>query len=293
MKSYEQIKNEIQFSLDNKKLNGFIEKDYLYVECPRIYFSFIIFLLTVPIFGIGILAFIAYLGYRLRYFYWIPVTYLLLGSILCKLCKDYIVFDYNRGQIYFSTKLYNTTIWTGYYLDVRSIKEIGIDNEYLQQPPIIELKNKILKFFNKITDDEIIKKVSKPNLVYLDSEGKKKKIFDHYYEKDFEENFKNYCEIIGSILEIPVKICNINQQLNVATENNIYYLKIIPFDIKTEKRKIFLFNLRLFFIQLSIPFVLLWIVAIFEYGFIGSLYYLAYIIKLLFTEYIPRKLGLK
>ena len=287
MKNNEEIKNEINFAIDNKKLTGFLEKDQLYVECPRIYFTFILFLITVPIFGIGILAFIAYLGFRLRYFYWIPVTYLLIGSIICNLCKDYIVFNYNRGQFYFSTKFYGITIWTGYYLDVRNILEIGIDHVYLPQK-----NNYILQLFKK-KEEDIFEKVSKPCFVYLNSEGKKKNFFAHFYEKKFDENLKNYCEIIGSVLEIPAKISNYNQQLRVVAENNAKYFEIIPFDLKAEKRKIFKIKLIFFLIQFSIPFIITEIFLYLEYGFIGSLYAWAYIFKKMFTEYIPRELGLK
>ena len=34
MKSIEDIKNEIEFAVDNKKIDGFIKNDCLYVESP-------------------------------------------------------------------------------------------------------------------------------------------------------------------------------------------------------------------------------------------------------------------
>lgn len=292
MKSIEEIKNEIFFAISDKKINGFLENDCLYIASSRIYLIFIILLISVPVFGIGILSLIASLGYKLRYFYWIPVTYLLIISVLCKLSKDYIVYDYNRGQIFFATKLFNATIWKGYHIDVRNILEIGIDHILDQRQMPISYRLQAL--FNKPVTYDIYEKVSKPNIVYLNTEGKIKRFFALFYEKELEDNYKNFVELIGNLLEIPCKICEKNQKLKVSNVNNKKFLEIIPLDIneeiRNEQKQRFKLAFFQFFICGILPFE---IILISQYGFIESFYIWPKIIKYIVFVLIPRDLGLR
>ena len=295
MKSIEEIKNQIDYAIASKKIDGFIENDCLYIDSPRIYYVFIILLLSVPLFGIGILTFIAYLGFRLRYFYWIPPLYLLIVCIFCKLSKDYMVYDYNRGLIYFATKINKTTVWKGYYVDIRSILELGITYNYVpEELKKAKYKVPISSLFKKTEDKEIYEKACRPNLVYLNSEGKIKNFFAHYYFKDFEENLRNYYELMGNLLEIPTKICENSQKLQVSTETSPVRLEIVPINIKEEKLKDFTLHLQLWLAQIILHlFLSIEILFIYVYGFLGSFSAWGRMFYRFFTEFIPGLFGLR
>ena len=291
MKSIEEIRNRIDFAIANKEINGIVENDCLYIRCPKGYSPCVYLIFTFPVFAILVLAFFAYIGVLWRYIYWIPICYLIFTIAISFMSKDFLVFDYTRGQIYIATKFDKTTIWKGFYLDVRNIQELGINNTYFP------LKNRIP--FSNESEEDYIKKNFCANLVYLSSDGKLKNLipqFRYFYDLDMLKNISCYCALITDLIEIPSKICTYKQKLEILNneENKRKTLNIISIDLAKEKKENFKLRMKLAVLQFIITvFVPLEIFLIQEYGFFGSFSAMAKLLKLFFTEFIPRQLGLK
>ena len=293
MKNIEEIKNRIDFALVNKEIDGFIENDCLYIRCPKGYSPCVYLIFSFPFFAIAVLAFFAYIGVLWRYVYWIPICYFFFSAAITLMSKDFLVFDYNRGQFYISSKFDKSTIWKGFPLNIRDILELGINNNYF---PV--KKNNI---FAKETEseDEYIKKNFWATLVYLTTDGKIKSIIPQFrYNNDLEmlKNISCYCAIIAELLEIPSKICTYKQKLELASndKNGSKTLNIIPIDLAYEKKKDLIFRFKVFGIYFIVMvFLPLEIIFIMEHGFIGSFYAWIRFLELFFTEYIPRQFGLK
>lgn len=296
MKSIEDIKNEIQFAIDNKKIDGFIDNNCLYISSPC-GDSYIIIALSalIPISMICIWGITNYFGLDVRDYTWVFLLFFLLLLITIKLSKDYIVYDYNSGMIFYSTKLFNKTICNGYYLDTRNILEIGINNTYDPKPNRDDI-------FKKPKGDEIFEYHFFSTLVYLNSAGKLKKLSGRVYEKYkpqnklLLENLSAFCKLIANTLEIPCKICEANQKLKIINlEGSINKtLDIIPIDQNKEKKERLIFNIKIYILQVILSaFLPLEIVLIEHHGFWGSFEAWKEMFYVLFFEIIPKALGLK
>lgn len=291
MKSIEEIKTRIDFALANKEINGFIDNDCLYIRCPKGYSPCVYLFFTFPVFAVLVLAFFAYIGVLWRYIYWIPICYTIFTIAIAIFSKDFLVFDYNKGQFFLTTKFDKSTIWKGFYLDVRNILEVGINNTYFP------LNNR--SPFSKDSEDDFIKKNFCSSLVYLSSEGKLKNLIPQfYYFKDLDmlKNISCYCAVIADLIEIPSKICTYKQKLEIINndENQNKTLNIISIDLAKEKKEHFKFRMKLVVLQFFITvFLPLEYFLIQEYGFFGSFSALAKFLTIFFTEYVPRQLGLK
>ena len=299
MKSIEEIKNEIHFAVDNKKFDGFIENDCLYVESPAggsiIMTAFAIFL-PILVIIVGLISSIT--GIDIGYLAWIVLLYLLVMILWLKFGKDYIVYDYNYGKIFYSTKLFSKTICKSFCTDVRNIAEIGTNNVY-------EPRRNNNDLFKRPKDDEIFEYHFKSNVVYLNTEGKLKNLSAYIFDKQLNEkklmleNLSKFCSFFASLLEIPCKICDSKQKLELINiEGSLKKtLNIVPIDLEKEKKNRLIFVVKIYFLRLFIGFLfaLIPIVTIFikEYGFKGGLLALAKFLLIFFTEFVPRQLGLK
>lgn len=266
MKSLEEIRNEVTFAIENKKITGIIKDDELILKCPSYNSPIVYSLITLPFVIIGVLAFFAYIGIKLRYVYWIPICYVIFVVAIVSLSKDYLIFNFNKLQIYLLTKFDKTTIWKGYYLSKRDFLEIGIDNEYSPTKRNNALIQK--------SDSEIFENDFNTKLVYLANNGAKKTIINYIKNKEDIDNISTFCNLLGSVLEIPCKSCQKTQKLEVIKdiESHNSSFNIIPINLKTEKWNYIKLIIRLSILRFLIAVILpMEIVLYMEYGFIGSL----------------------
>ena len=145
----------------------------------------------------------------------------------------------------------------------------------------------------------------KSGIVYLNTEGKLKKLSAYVFDKQKNENkllLKNlskFTSFFASLLEIPCKICDSKQKLELINiEGSIKKtLNIVPIDLQKENRDRMKFVLKMYFLRLFIGFIFalmpIFFIFIKEYGFIEAFHVLIKFLKLFFTEYVPRQLGLK
>ena len=295
MKSIEEIKNEIQFAVENKKIDGFIENDCLYIESPAgesIIMIALSILLPVLALIFGLISCLTDFG--VNYFLIILLLDFLAMILVYKLGKDYIVYDYNLGKIFYSSKLFNKTICKSSYLDVREIAEIGINNVY-------EPRRDNNNIFKTPKNDEVFECHFKSGIVYLNTEGKLKKLSAYVYDKQKKENklllenLSKFANFLASLLEIPCKICEKNQKLEVITNEGSFRksLNIIPIDLKKEKKDRFVLLTKLFILRLILTvFLPFHIFLIYQYGFWGAFQAWPKMIHLLITRVIPNLLGL-
>ncbi|MBR4328716.1 MAG: hypothetical protein IKP71_02595 [Candidatus Riflebacteria bacterium] len=295
MKSSEEIKTKIDFALANKEINGFIENDCLYINSPFVFsniFLFIVILFFVLLISISILS--LYLGFDARESSWLFLFLFLIMAILMKISKNYLVYDYNLGKIYYSTKLFNKTISNSYNIDVRDIVEIGINNIY-------EPSRNRNDIFKRVKDDEVFELNFISYIVYLNTEGKLKNLSSAIYNKQEPKNknllinLSSFCKIIASSLEIPCKICENNQKLEVITNEESFRksLNIIPIDLEKEKKDRFVLLTKLFILRFILTvFLPFHLFLISQFGFWGAFQAWPKMIHLLVTKVIPGLLGL-
>ena len=295
MKSSEEIKTKIDFALANREINGFIENDCLYINSPFVFsniFLFIVILFFVLLISISILS--LYLGFDARESSWLFLFLFLIMAILMKISKNYLVYDYNLGKIYYSTKLFNKTISNSYNIDVRDIVEIGINNIY-------EPSRNRNDIFKRVKDDEVFELNFISYIVYLNTEGKLKNLSSAIYNKQETKNknllinFSSFCKIIANSLEIPCKICENNQKLEVITNEESFRksLNIIPIDLEKEKKDRFVLLTKLFILRFILTvFLPFHLFLISQFGFWGAFQAWPKMIHLLVTKVIPGLLGL-
>ena len=293
MKSVEEIKKQIEFALETKRIDGFIENDCLCINCPKWLSPTTYIVLTAPFFAIGVLVFFTYIGVKLRYVYWLPICYFLFTLAISALSKDFLTFDYNNNQFYMVSKFDKAIIWKGYFLNVKNILEIGINNSYYPKK-----KNNILRNEN---EEDILDNDFSLSLVYLNREGKIKSLSGSVFDKKSPksiatiENLTNYCKLLGELLEIPSKICKKNEKLEVKNVDILTKtLNIIPIDISKEKKEAFKLRIKLALLQMFITvFIPLEIIFIIEYGFWGSFYAWYKMFQHIIFVIIPKELGLR
>ena len=113
------------------------------------------------------------------------------------------------------------------------------------------------------------------------------------------ENLSKFCILLSGLLEIPCKICDSKQKLELMNnEGSIKKsLTIVPIDLNQEKKDRLKFVIKTYFLRLFIGFLfaLMPIAFIFikEYGFIEAFHVLIKFLTMFFTDFIPRQLGLK
>ncbi len=299
MKSVEEIKNEIEFAVDNKKIDGFIENDCLYIESPAGESIIMIALsILLPVIALIFTLISFFTDFGVNYSLFLLLLNFIAMILVYKLGKDYIVYDYNLGKIFYSTKLFNKTICKSSYLDVRDIAEIGINNVY-------EPRRDNNNIFKTPKDDEVYEYHFKSGIVYLNTEGKLKKLSAYVFDKQKNENklllenLSKFTSFFASLLEIPCKICDSKQKLELINiEGSIKKtLNIVPINLNQEKKDRLKFVIKIYFLRLFIGFLfaLMPIAFIFvkQYGFKGAFFALAKFLTIFFTEYVPRQLGLK
>ena len=299
MKSIEDIKNELQFAIDNKKIDGFIENGWLYIESPAGESIIMIALsILLPVIALIFTLISFFTDFGVNYSLFLLLLNFIAMILVYKLGKDYIVYDYNLGKIFYSTKLFNKTICKSSYLDVRDIAEIGINNVY-------EPRRDNNNIFKTPKEDEVFEYHFKSGIVYLNTEGKLKKLSAYVYDKQKKENklllenLSKFANFLASLLEIPCKICDSKQKLELINiEGSIKKtLNIVPINLNQEKKDRLKFVIKIYFLRLFIGFLfaLMPIAFIFvkQYGFKGAFFALAKFLTIFFTEYVPRQLGLK
>lgn len=299
MKSIEDIKNEIEFAVDNKKIDGFIENGCLYIESPAGESIIMIALsILLPVIALIFTLISFFTDFGVNYSLFLLLLNFIAMILVYKLGKDYIVYDYNLGKIFYSTKLFNKTICKSSYLDVRDIAEIGINNVY-------EPRRDNNNIFKTPKEDEVFEYHFKSGIVYLNTEGKLKKLSAYVYDKQKKENkllldnLSKFCNLLACLLEIPCKICDSKQKLELINiEGSIKKtLNIVPINLNQEKKDRLKFVIKIYFLRLFIGFLfaLMPIAFIFvkQYGFKGAFFALAKFLTIFFTEYVPRQLGLK
>lgn len=294
MKSIEEIKKEINYAIENKKIDGFIENDCLLISCPRGTFSFFSVIYLTIIFIVTVLLGM-YLNIKSDYLKLITLFYMASIFLSIILFKDYLVYDYNHKQFYLISKFFKFTFLKGNYLNFQEILEVGINNTY--DPKGVNNKS----ILEKINDEEYLDINFGLNMVYLNKKGKLKNLTAYIRDKNETKNklaidyLNNFCELVGNQLEIPCKICNKYQKLEVKKVDNLNTsLNIIDIDIKKEKSDRIKRNIKLWFLNTIVGSVVpLEIILIQHYGLKGSFYIWIEMFKRLFYEIIPSALGLK
>ena len=299
MKNIEEIQKIIDSEIENKKIDGFIENSCLYVPSPLGYSYFFMAICaswSLVIIMFGVIS--SYLGVDVKEFSWAIFIYIVISIIMMIKSKDYIAYDYNLGKFFLLTKLFNKNICKSYCIDVRNIVEIGINNIY-------EPRRNNNDIFKKPNDDEVFEYHFMSNIAYLNTEGKLKNLSAYVYDKQKDknkillDNLSKFCKLIANILEIPCKICEAKQKLEVVNIEGSRQktLNIVPIDLKKEKRDRLIFNIKIYILRVSIMFVLLFstlmVPVIMEYGLWNVIKISKDIIMKLIFETIPRELGLK
>ncbi len=295
MKNIEKIKNEIQFALDNKKIDGFIENDSLYVRTPIGVSSIVIiatlgFFISPPL----IIKFMQSLEIKDGPIYLLPFMVMIASLASIFICKEYLVIDYTNNRIYKVPKFYKFYLIKSHFIDFRSIQEIGINMVY--KPGNLQSFS-FKDLFNKKIELEKFERITIPVLVYLSSDCKLKNLSGFIKNNDDLINLGNLCNLIGKILEIPSVVCERNQRIEIDKTTNPFSLKVKTLEYNQEKKNYIKGGFKKYFIALALNLIVGFIVVeatlIYYVGFYESIQVLYETFLYLFLVLIPRKLGLK
>ena len=295
MKNIDEIKNLIEFSLESKKIKGFIENNCLYVNTPIGVSSNIIILTS--FFFFAAFYWVICLIYDIKndnILCYIPFVFIFLSVAITFLSKDYLVLDFNNKRLFKVPKLFKFTLIKSHLIDFRSILGIGIDMTY---KPGNSHNFSFNDLFKKKTELEKFENICFPILVYLNSDGKLQRLSGFIINNDDLINLGHLCDLISEILEIPSKVCEKNQRIEIDKSTKPYSITVKTLEYNQEKKNYIKAGFKNYFINLSLHFLLLLIslegFLIYQYGFFDSFKVLYKSIIYIFTVIIPKSLGLK
>ena len=216
-KSPAEIKEIIQKYLVSNEILGYLNDNLLYMKSfgkdsslDKYFFfiSFVVFLSGLEFFE-----------YFIRYwilFLTIGIGSLVIGLVLNKLLKFYLVFDINREVFYTITIINKVTVYKTDEIRRTDIIELGVD--VLDKNPADEkqLNSDVLHFKGDIMDNPGLRS----SLIGLKPDGTKVFISDPMALRQPHEAAVARCKLFAECLGMNAVICNKNEGILVIKEGN-------------------------------------------------------------------------
>ena len=216
-KSPAEIKEIIEKYLISNEILGYLNDNLLYMKSFGKDFSLdkIFFIIG----SVVLLGGLEFFEYFIRYwilFLTIGIGSLVIGLVLNKLLKFYLVFDINREVFYTITNINNATIYKTDEIRRSDIIELGVD--VLDKAPNDDkrLDRNVIHHKGDILDNPGLR----TTLVGLKPDGTVVSISDPMALRQPHEAAVSRCRLFSECLGMPAVICDKNEGLLVIREDN-------------------------------------------------------------------------
>lgn len=217
LKSPAEIKEIIQKYLISNEILGYLNNNLLYMKSFGKDSSLDKFFFFISI--VVFLSIFEFVEYFVRYWFLflsIGIGSLVIGFILKKLLKFYLVFDINREVFYTITIINNVTVYKTDEIRRTDIIELGVDVLDKNPGDNRQYDRNVLNFKGDIIDNPGLRS----SLIGLKPDGTKVFISDPMALRQPHEAAVARCKLFAECLGMNAVICNKNEGILVIKEGN-------------------------------------------------------------------------
>ncbi len=220
-KTPEEIKDIIKNALVSNKILGYLNGNILYMKSFGKDYS-----LDKILFIIGAVVLLG--GFEaedLFFNYWfiilpLGIGSLIIGFVLNKLLKFYLIYDIDREVFYTITSVFNNTLYMTDDINIRDFIELGVDVSDKNPGNDNQVNSNVIYFKGDIMDNPGLR----TSFVALRPNGKLVNISDPVALREPHKAAVARCKMFAECFGLDCVICNKNEGLKVVNENNGFKL---------------------------------------------------------------------